>query len=138
MLVKKYKIYDIQIEGYSNKEIAFPSEVYNFANSIALKELELSGYKILGYEPNFNSPLNMVLERDGEKLLVLECVTVEPLRARFIPYLRNVLVDIARKDNSIPCCLGVMVSSKNEDARRKGVVTLKGENNVRRTEIIRL
>lgn len=138
MLVKKYKIFDYQIEGFSNKDIAFPSEVYNFANSIVLKELELTGYKVVGYEPNFNSPVNIVLERDGETYTVLESVTVDPIRARFVPYLRKITATVAKNTNSIPCCLGVMVSSKNDRAREMGVVTLADENNVRRTELIKL
>ncbi len=138
MLVKKYKIYDMHVEGYLNSEIAFPSEVYNYANSIVLKELEMSGYKVLGYEPNFNSPVNMVLEYNNEKLAILECVTVDPIKARFLPYLRNSLKELAKKDNAVACVLSVMVSSKNEDARSKGVLPLRGENSVRRTEIIRL
>lgn len=138
MIVRKYKLYDMHVEGYSNKEIAFPSEIYNYANSIVLKELEMSGYKVLGYEPNFNSPVNMVLEKDGIKYVVLENITVDPIKGKFLPYLRNACISVARKDNAEPCCLGVMISSKNEDAKSKGVVPLKGECRIRRTELFKI
>ncbi len=127
-IVKKHRLFDVKLEGYKNSEIAFPSELYAYANNIGLKALvDNEGYKVLGATDNFNSAISCVLESPkGEKMAVLEQVTISPRTAKFANYLIEDLVRYANKEKLTPYCLGVMLEPEDEEDRKNSIV-VKGK-----------
>ncbi len=127
-LVKKHRLFEVKVEGYKNSEIAFPSELYAYANNIGLKALiENEGYKLLGATDNFNSAISCVLENSqGEKMAVLEQVTIAPRTAKFARYLIDDLVKYADKEKLKPYCLGIMLEPEDEEDRKNSII-VKGK-----------
>ena len=127
-IVKKHRLFDVKLEGYKNSEIAFPSELYAYANNIGLKALvDNEGYKVLGATDNFNSAISCVLESPkGEKMAVLEQVTISPRTAKFANYLIEDLVRYANKEKLTPYCLCVMLEPEDEEDRKNSIV-VKGK-----------
>ena len=136
-MVKTHKIYDIEQPGYKNSEIAFPSEVYVYANNIGLKALQSKGFKILGTTDNFNSPVNAVLDKpDHERIAVFEQVTVYPKTAKFVKYKVDDLKQYAEKERINPYCLGIMVEPEDEKDREAGVIVKGKRAQIKMTEFI--
>ena len=131
------RIADEEFENHSNKDVAFPSEAYVFANNAVLKQLADDGYKILGVTDNPNSPVSSVLVNpEGVKMVVLECVTVAPKTAKFQGYLKDAVKRVAEKDDAKPFMLGIMLEAEEEDLKNKGIILKSGKTIVRRTDFI--
>ena len=137
MLCDKHKLYDIQVEGYNNKQIAFPSELYTYANNVLLQEFQKDGYKVEAYANNFNSPCSFILEKDNEKMFVLENITIQPKKGKFQEYLRKQLYELSFKEHGTPYVLGVMLQSNDTKAAALGVVPKSGSCSIRRTDFIK-
>ncbi len=136
-MVKIHKLYDIEPEGYKNSEIAFPSELYIYANNIALKALADKGYKILGTSDNFNAPVSVVLDKpDHERIAVLEQVTIAPKTAKFTQAKVIDLKAYAEKERINPYCLGIMVEPEDENDRSKGIVVKGKRAQIKLTDFI--
>lgn len=136
-IVKIHKLYDVELEGFRNSEIVFPSELYIYANNIALKALEKQGYKVLGTTDNFNAPVNVVLDKPNhERIAVLEMVTIAPKTAKFSEAKVIDLRAYAEKERINPCCLGIMVESEDPKEKEAKVVIKGHKAQIKLTDFI--
>ncbi len=126
-IVVKHRLFNIEVEGFNNSMVAFPQELYIYANNIGLKALEQRGYKILGTAETFTSPVSAILESPlGEKMAVYEHVTISPNTAKFANYKIEELKKYAEKEKLVPYCLGIMVEAEDEASKKAGVI-VKGQ-----------
>lgn len=138
MICNKYKLYDITVDGYSNANIAVPSELYVFANNVLLGELAKEGYTVDALSENFNSPISCVLSKNGLKMAVLESIVIEPAKPKFPDHLKRKLVKFAEENMCVPYLLAVGVSSKDENAFKNNIVLKNGQTVVKRSDFIKI
>lgn len=132
------KVYNETVEGYSNNDIVYPSEAYVFANNAILKQLIDMGYKVNGVSDNPNSPVSCVLESpEGEKMVVLENVTIYPKTAKFYGYLKDALKKVAEKEDAKPYLLGIMLEPEDDKQKELGIVVKNGKNLIKRTDFMK-
>lgn len=130
-------IADEEAASLSNNDVAFPTEAYVFANNAVLKELQGSGYKVLGVSENRTNAVSCILESPtGEKMFVLEQVTVSPRTAKFLPFYKEACKKAADKENAKAYMLGIMLESENEAEKNAGVITKGGKTIIRRTDFL--
>lgn len=137
-LTNKYKLYDVTVEGYSNKEIAIPSELYTFANNVLIKELVKEGYVVDIVSESNMAAVSLVLSKGNIKMAVLESVVVDSKEPRFSESQKKKLLKYALEKMYIPYIVAVGLSSNNEDAKNKNVVPLNGPTVVKRSDFIRI
>ncbi len=138
MIVNKYKIYNITVDGYTNSQIAIPSELYTFANNILIKELINEGYSVDAVSESHTAAVSMVLSKGNIKMAVLESVVIEPDKPRFNESQKNKLRKYAEEKMCIPYILAIGLSSNKEDAKEKMVVPTNGQTVVKRSDFIRI
>lgn len=138
-IITDEKYYDESFNGHSISEIAFPSELYIFANNVVLKELTKEGYKVNGISDNLNSPVSCILTSpEGEKMVVLEQVTVAPEVAKFPSYLKAACKKAAIKEDCDAYLLGVQIEPQEEDIKNSGIALKQGKQVVKRTNFIKV
>lgn len=136
-LVNEMSLYSVKFKDYSNNDIAFPSELYVFTNNVILKQLTEQGYKINGVTNNMNSPVSCVLTSpEGEKMIVLENITVAPKTAKFQGYLKDAASKVAEKENGKAYMLGIMLEPQDEGLVNTGIVLKNGQTAVKRTDFL--
>lgn len=138
MLTDKYKLYDIRVGNFGNRQICFPSELFILVNNYVLKEFEKEGYKVEMLSNNFNAACSCILTKDNEKMMVLEGITIAPKKARYQEYLRKELLRLAKQDDAVAYVVGIMVESADEAAREAGVIPYNGSLSVKRTKFIKV
>lgn len=138
MLTDKHKLYDVRVEGFGNREICFPSELFTLANNYVLKGLEKEGYKIEALTNNFNSACSLILNKDNERMFVYECITIAPNKAKYQEYIRRQLKQMAQKEGCNAYVVGIMVEPADPKALEQGVIPYQGSMSIRRTEFIKI
>ncbi len=135
-IANKHKLFDIQVEGYTNKDLIFPFEAYTFVNNVVLKEFEEQGYKVEAYADNNVAPINVVLSKDDKRYAILESITIEPKQARFEGYLRDQLIELSPKENADPYVMGVMICTDDPNLKGKDFIVKNGRYMLKRTDLI--
>ncbi len=138
-IIVKHRLFNVEVEGFNNSEVAFPQELYIYANNVGLKALEQQGYKVLGTSESFTSPVSVILENpQGEKMAVYEQVTISPKTAKFSNYKIEELKKYAIKEKITPYCLGIMVEAEDADSSKAGVVVKGKKATIKMTSFINL
>ncbi len=137
-LTKKYKLYDVLVPGFTNKEIATPQEIYSFASNFIMTHFGNLGYKCIDFNPNMNGVVSYVLEKDGQTFYVLTNVQVDPKEAKFQRYKMHAIKKAAEENNAKPLLLGVQIKSKDERVSSANVAVNRGEYFIRTTEMIEI